>query len=239
MGRQDSLPTAIVFPTEGCWRVTGTVGAARLTLVTMVLKASSYSLVSKFYERPGHMCPVSDVDSSAVATILLVGVDLFFRGKLDVLLDGHRLHDPGQRRSARPRDRRPSARGCGRGGRDVPGHPHPRVHPRAPTLRASERLRKRVWTASWCAPRFAEQAPQQWKRLVPGARRRDYVVAEPCIDVKDRPVSTSAQSTASTCLRPDAVIDRRSASTAAPAGPSALLKPFPRGRAFRRNGSRS
>jgi DNA-binding NarL/FixJ family response regulator len=26
-----------------------------------------------------------------VATILLVGVDLFFRGKLDVLLDGHRL----------------------------------------------------------------------------------------------------------------------------------------------------
>ena len=26
-----------------------------------------------------------------MATILLVGVDLFFRGKLDVLLDGHRL----------------------------------------------------------------------------------------------------------------------------------------------------
>jgi DNA-binding NarL/FixJ family response regulator len=26
-----------------------------------------------------------------VATILLVGVDLFFRGKLDVLLDGHKL----------------------------------------------------------------------------------------------------------------------------------------------------
>jgi hypothetical protein len=26
-----------------------------------------------------------------VATILLVGVDLFFRGKLDVLLEGHRL----------------------------------------------------------------------------------------------------------------------------------------------------
>jgi hypothetical protein len=26
-----------------------------------------------------------------VATILLVGVDLFFRGKLDVLLSGHRL----------------------------------------------------------------------------------------------------------------------------------------------------
>jgi hypothetical protein len=27
----------------------------------------------------------------SVATILLVGVDLFFRGKLDVLLDGHKL----------------------------------------------------------------------------------------------------------------------------------------------------
>lgn len=26
-----------------------------------------------------------------MATILLVGVDLFFRGKLDVLLDGHKL----------------------------------------------------------------------------------------------------------------------------------------------------
>jgi DNA-binding NarL/FixJ family response regulator len=26
-----------------------------------------------------------------VATILLVGVDVFFRGKLDVLLDGHKL----------------------------------------------------------------------------------------------------------------------------------------------------
>jgi DNA-binding NarL/FixJ family response regulator len=29
--------------------------------------------------------------SAAVATILLVGVDLFFRGKLDVILAGHRL----------------------------------------------------------------------------------------------------------------------------------------------------
>jgi DNA-binding NarL/FixJ family response regulator len=28
---------------------------------------------------------------AAMATILLVGVDLFFRGKLDVLLDGHHL----------------------------------------------------------------------------------------------------------------------------------------------------
>jgi hypothetical protein len=31
------------------------------------------------------------VRSRAVATILLVGVDLFFRGKLDALLPGHRL----------------------------------------------------------------------------------------------------------------------------------------------------
>ncbi len=31
------------------------------------------------------------VASPAVATILLVGVDLFFRGKLDVLLVGHHL----------------------------------------------------------------------------------------------------------------------------------------------------
>jgi DNA-binding NarL/FixJ family response regulator len=31
------------------------------------------------------------VRSEAVATILLVGVDLFFRGKLDVLLPGHHL----------------------------------------------------------------------------------------------------------------------------------------------------
>jgi len=31
------------------------------------------------------------LDSEAVATILLVGVDLFFRGRLDVLLAGHRL----------------------------------------------------------------------------------------------------------------------------------------------------
>jgi DNA-binding NarL/FixJ family response regulator len=31
------------------------------------------------------------VRSAAVATILLVGVDLFFRGKLDALLPGHHL----------------------------------------------------------------------------------------------------------------------------------------------------
>jgi DNA-binding NarL/FixJ family response regulator len=34
---------------------------------------------------------VYDGTLPAVATILLVGVDLFFRGKLDVLLSGHKL----------------------------------------------------------------------------------------------------------------------------------------------------
>jgi hypothetical protein len=35
--------------------------------------------------------PVCGVSLPRVATILLVGVDLFFRGKLDVLLGGHKL----------------------------------------------------------------------------------------------------------------------------------------------------
>lgn len=47
-GSTGFLPTSIVFPTEGCWEVTGAVGKARLTFVTMVLKASSYSLVARF-----------------------------------------------------------------------------------------------------------------------------------------------------------------------------------------------
>jgi hypothetical protein len=34
--------SGISFPTEGCWEVTGTVGEARLTFVTLVLKASRY-----------------------------------------------------------------------------------------------------------------------------------------------------------------------------------------------------
>jgi hypothetical protein len=36
-------PSAIFFPTEGCWEVTGKVGDATLTFVTLVLKASRYS----------------------------------------------------------------------------------------------------------------------------------------------------------------------------------------------------
>jgi hypothetical protein len=36
-------PSALFFPTEGCWEVTGKVGDATLTFVTLVLKASSYS----------------------------------------------------------------------------------------------------------------------------------------------------------------------------------------------------
>ena len=31
--------SGIIFPSEGCWRVTGTVGEANLTFVTLVLKA--------------------------------------------------------------------------------------------------------------------------------------------------------------------------------------------------------
>jgi hypothetical protein len=35
-------PSGIRFPTEGCWEVTGTVGDASLTFVTLVLKAARY-----------------------------------------------------------------------------------------------------------------------------------------------------------------------------------------------------
>jgi hypothetical protein len=34
--------TGLLFPTEGCWEVTGTVGDAKLTFVTLVLKAARY-----------------------------------------------------------------------------------------------------------------------------------------------------------------------------------------------------
>jgi hypothetical protein len=35
-------PSGISFPTEGCWEVTGAIGNARLTFVTLILKASRY-----------------------------------------------------------------------------------------------------------------------------------------------------------------------------------------------------
>jgi hypothetical protein len=35
-------PSGISFPTEGCWEVTGAVGKAKLTFVTLILKASRY-----------------------------------------------------------------------------------------------------------------------------------------------------------------------------------------------------
>lgn len=47
-GKSGFLPTGIAFPTEGCWQVTGRVGGATLTFVTLVVKASSYSLVARY-----------------------------------------------------------------------------------------------------------------------------------------------------------------------------------------------
>jgi hypothetical protein len=40
-------PSSIYFPNEGCWEVTGKVGGASLTFVTLVLKASTYALELK------------------------------------------------------------------------------------------------------------------------------------------------------------------------------------------------
>jgi hypothetical protein len=39
---QGFQPSGISFPTEGCWEVTGSVGDAKLTFVTLILKASRY-----------------------------------------------------------------------------------------------------------------------------------------------------------------------------------------------------
>jgi hypothetical protein len=36
------VPSGITFPTAGCWEVTGRVGEASLTFVTLVLKAARY-----------------------------------------------------------------------------------------------------------------------------------------------------------------------------------------------------
>jgi hypothetical protein len=43
-GASGFLPSGIYFPTEGCWEVTGAVGTAKLTFVTLVVKASTYGL---------------------------------------------------------------------------------------------------------------------------------------------------------------------------------------------------
>jgi len=37
-------PSSIIFPTEGCWELTGKVKDARLTFVVLVVKASTYAL---------------------------------------------------------------------------------------------------------------------------------------------------------------------------------------------------
>lgn len=46
-GQSGFQPSGIFFPTEGCWEVTGTVGNAELTFVTIVVKASTYFLEEK------------------------------------------------------------------------------------------------------------------------------------------------------------------------------------------------
>jgi hypothetical protein len=46
-GQSGFQPSGIFFPTEGCWEVTGSVGAAKLTFVTVVVKASTYFLEEK------------------------------------------------------------------------------------------------------------------------------------------------------------------------------------------------
>jgi len=46
-GSSGFQPSGIFFPTEGCWQVTGAVGQARLTFVTLVLEASKYGLTEK------------------------------------------------------------------------------------------------------------------------------------------------------------------------------------------------
>jgi hypothetical protein len=46
-GTSGFQPSGIYFSTEGCWEVTGRVGQARLTFVTLVVKASTYALELK------------------------------------------------------------------------------------------------------------------------------------------------------------------------------------------------
>ena len=37
-GDQDFQASGVIFPTEGCWEITGQVGAARLTFVNVVIR---------------------------------------------------------------------------------------------------------------------------------------------------------------------------------------------------------
>ena len=46
-GESGFQPSGIYFSTEGCWEVTGKVGGATLTFVTVVVKASTYALELK------------------------------------------------------------------------------------------------------------------------------------------------------------------------------------------------
>ena len=40
-GEEGFIPIAVIFPTVGCWRVTGKLGSARLTYVVKVTKLQS------------------------------------------------------------------------------------------------------------------------------------------------------------------------------------------------------
>jgi len=46
-GKSGFQPSSLYFSTEGCWEVTGHVGNTSLTFVTLVVKASTYSLELK------------------------------------------------------------------------------------------------------------------------------------------------------------------------------------------------
>jgi hypothetical protein len=51
-GRSGFQVSGITFPTEGCWEVTGAVGEAELTFVTLILKAERYWPLPETGETP-------------------------------------------------------------------------------------------------------------------------------------------------------------------------------------------
>ena len=127
----------------------------------------------------------------AMATILLVGVDLFFRGKLEGLAAGPPFRHDRQRRPARPRDRghradRPG-RGRGRVSRDVPILGFTNHTDTAGLRRAHAAGFDQVVAKS----ALVERAPRARRRArLPQLRPVDsaavtYIIAEPCIDIKD------------------------------------------------------